>query len=787
MVFSSLVLFVIGASVAVSRDAAADPLFAAPFLSFDTGTKPWSVAIADLNADGRPDLAVANQGSNTVSVLLGNGDGRFLAKTDFGTGGSPRSVAIGDLNGDGRPDLAVANQGSNTVSVLLGNGDGTFGARTDHGTGSWPSAVAVGDFNGDLDPDLATANANSNTVSVLLGNGDGTFEAKTDFVTGGKPYCVAIGDLNGDGHPDLATANNGQNVNTVSVLLGDGNGAFGVKTDFVTGPGPNSVAIGDLNGDSKPDLVASYWADLVFLHTVSVLLGNGDGTFGAKTDYGAGGEPNSVAIGDLNGDGKPELVVANAGNSDNFGNTVSVLLGNGDGTFGATTDLHMGDTPYSVAMGDLNGDSRPDLVTPGSSRDRVSVRLGNGDGTFGAKANFGTGIEPHSVAIADLNGDGKPDLTTANSNPYPTMSVSVLLGSGDGTFGAMTNFGTGSYPRSVAIGDLNGDGKPDLATANFGNYLTPPGTTVSVLLGNGDGTFGTKTDFGVGVDPRSVAIGDLNGDTKPDLAVANYSSNTVSVLLGNGAGSFGEKTDFGTGINPRSVAIGDLNGDTKPDLAVANYSSNTVSVLLGNGDGTFAPKADFGAGMGTASVAIGDLNGDGRPDLATANRAHTVSVLLGNGDGTFAPKADFGAGMGPASVAIGDLNGDGKPDLATANCYSGTVSVLLNLGSTPTGVGPATSRPPGTFQLLASRPNPSRGMSEIRFLLPSACTVDVTLFDLAGRKVRSLAAGERSTPGEHSVRWDGRDASGAPIRDGVYLVQVRAGRNVGVRKLIVLR
>lgn len=243
---------------------------------------------------------------------------------------------------------------------------------------------------------------------------------------------------------------------------------------------------------------------------------------------------------------------------------------------------------------------------------------------------------------------------------------------------------------------------------------------------------------------------------------------------------------FDTGSTPYSVAIADLNGDGKPDLTTASYP-NTVSVRFGNGDGTFGAPTDYGTGSYCRLVAIGDLDGDGKPDLVTANvGTDSVSVLLGNGDGTFGPRMDFGTGLYPYSVAIGDLNRDGKLDLATANYGSHTVSVLLNIGTGTTGVDPGPSDSPRVFQILASKPNPSHGTSEIRFLLPSVRTVDVALFDLAGRKVRALVAGERLTPGEHSIRWDGRDASGAPTGSGVYLVQVRAGRDVGVRKLVVL-
>ncbi|MEK6289352.1 MAG: FG-GAP-like repeat-containing protein, partial [Acidobacteriota bacterium] len=227
------------------------------------------VAVGDFNGDGKLDLAVANELSAIVSILLGTGTGSFGAKTDFGTGGLPRSVAVRDFNGDGKLDLAVANSGDNTVSILLGTGTGSFGAKTDFGTGQSPFSVAVGDFNGDGKLDLATANGNGASVSILLGTGTGSFGAKTDFGTDTFPFfpfSVAVGDFNGDGKLDLAVAN--LNGDTVSIRLGTGTGSFGTKTDFATGSRPASVAVGDLNGDGKLDLAVANDSD----STVSILL-----------------------------------------------------------------------------------------------------------------------------------------------------------------------------------------------------------------------------------------------------------------------------------------------------------------------------------------------------------------------------------------------------------------------------------------------------------------------------------------------------------------------------------
>ena len=484
------------------------------------------------------------------------------------------------------------------------------------------------------------------------------------FDTGGQPVFVAVGDLNGDRTPDLVVANS---FAAVSVLLGNGDGTFGANTDLPIG-GATSVAIADLNADGKLDLAVTG------SNTVSVLLGNGDGTFGAKTDFTTGPGPASVAIGDLNADGKLDLAVANLNSS-----TVSVLLGNGDGTFGAKTDFTTGLIPRSVAIGDLDADGRPDLAVAANEAGAVSVLRGNGDGTFGPKTDIATGTLPYAVVVVDLNADGKLDLAVANFGSY---TVSVLLGNGEGTFGPKADFATGPGPRSLAIGDLNNDGNPDLAVTGYDDGADFHSNTVSVLIGNGNGTFGPNNHIPTGSVPMSVAIGDLNADGKLDLAVANLYSNTVSVLLGNGDGTFGAKTDFTTGQNrgstaiPGSIAIRDLNADGKPDLAVV---SDSVSVLLGNGDGTFGGRSNFGTGL--RSIAIGDLNADGRPDLAVVSGYSSVAVLLGNGDGTFGAETGFVTGDNARSVAIGDLNADGKPDLAVADSDPPwTVSVLLGNG-----------------------------------------------------------------------------------------------------------
>ncbi|WP_354699774.1 hypothetical protein DSM112329_00029 [Paraconexibacter sp. AEG42_29] len=743
-----------------------DGTFTASLESPSTGTGPFSVAVGDLNGDTIPDLVTANVNSNDVSVLLGDeagstgkGDGTFTASPESpSTGSNPYSVAVGDLNGDTIPDLVTANPGSDSVSVLLGDeaggtgrGDGTFTASPESpATGTDPYSVAVGDLNGDTIPDLVTANLNSNNVSVLLGDeagstgkGDGTFTASPESPrTGPSPRSVAVGDLNGDTIPDLVTAN--QNSNNVSVLLGDeagstgnGDGTFTASPESPqTGSNPYSVAVGDLNGDTIPDLVTAN-ADS---NDVSVLLGDeagstgkGDGTFTASPESPAtGASPFSVAVGDLDGDGIPDLVTANANSND-----VSVLLGDeagstgkGDGTFTASPESPAtGSLPYSVAVGDLNGDTIPDLVTANLSSNDVSVLLGDeagstgrGDGTFTASLESpATGSLPYSVAVGDLNGDTIPDLVTANLS---SNDVSVLLGNeagstgrGDGTFTAsLESPATGTDPFSVAVGDLNGDTIPDLVTANLGS------SSVSVLLGDeagstgkGDGTFTASPESpATGANPYSVAVGDLNGDTIPDLVTANGGSNSVSVLLGDEAGSTGKGDGTftaspqspATGNSPRSVAVGDLNGDGFRDLVTANAGANTATVMLQlppapPGVVSVAPgSVAFAATRAGASSVAGAVTFSNMTGAAVSVTGVTIS---GADAGQFAVDADGCSGTSVAdggSCVVQVVFAPGAAgsfsaslDVASSDPVSPTVSVALSGTGTRAGGGGGGSTP----------------------------------------------------------------------------------------------
>src|SRR5215472_722192 len=285
----------------------------------------------------------------------------------------------------------------------------------------------------------------------------------------------------------------------------------------------------------------------------------------------------------------------------------------------------------------------------------------------------GSGSQPTSVGVGDFNGNGKLDLAVAD---FVTDNVTIFLGNGNGTFQAGVNYAVQSAPDSVIVSDFDGDGKLDVVVRNNGS------NSVSILLGNGDGTFQAARNFATGNSPNFQTAGDFNGDGKLVLAVANGGDNTVSILLGNGDGTFQPRVDYPCGPSPAGVAAGDFNRDGKLDLVVTNYlGANTVSILLGNGDGTFQPPVSYATGATPVFVATGDFNRDGKLDLAVTNGSDsTVSVLLGNGDGTFQPHVDYAVGASPWMVASADIDADGKLDLAVANWGGVAVSVLRGNG-----------------------------------------------------------------------------------------------------------
>jgi uncharacterized repeat protein (TIGR01451 family) len=700
--------------------------------AFAAGDASWAPAVGDFDADGSRDLAVANLASNTVSVLLGDGDGTFAPAVDYAVGLAPRSVAVADVNGDAKEDLLVGNTNSAELSMLLGNGDGTFqtavtipgsagysvlvgdldgdgkpdlvaagfgsalAVRLGNGDGTWQAAVsipvtvggsgtavALADLNGDLKADLVVAQqADANSVWVLLGNGDGTFQTGVGYPAATQPWSVAMGDLDGDLDQDVVVVDNVTASAKVYVLRGNGNGTLQPAVGYDVGPSPEDVALADFDADGDLDVAVGV---VGLPGAVWVLRGNGDGTLQAAVEYRRTTPITGVAASDFDRDGKLDLAFTN---SQHRGANIGLLLGNGDGTF--QHDLHYpaGSIPQAVATADFNRDGNLDVALANSGETTVTVRLGVGDGTLLAKNDYPVGGNPFGVATGDFDGDGDSDFASANLGGGGA-TVTVRLGNGNGTFQAAVDYETIAGALDVQAADLNRDGKLDLVVLPFLGFY--------VLLGNGDGTFQTAVDFGTHTVQGNVAIGDVNGDQNPDLAVAGGGTNEVWLALGNGNGTFQASVAVPSGaIAPRSVAMGDFDADGRLDLAVAHFGCNpcgtsgvgSASVLRGNGNGTFQAAASYPTGSQAAYfVAAGDLSGDGRDDLAVVNfLPWTLSVLFSNLDGTLQPALAYAPQYDGSAVALADLDDDGGLDLVVANRTSNDVSILRN--HCTGGIGP---------------------------------------------------------------------------------------------------
>jgi len=495
--------------------------------------------------------------------------------------------------------------------------------------------------------------------------------------SGSDPMAVIFQDFNGDGRIDLASLNG---TNTVSIVLGETNATFALPVNYPISNSPYAFIAADLRKDNRVDLITVNMPNGVDAPgTVSVLLGNGDGTFAAHVDYDVGDYPTGVVAGDFNDDGKVDLAVSN-----NFDNTISILYGNGDGTFQPQVVVDVASGPMSIATGDFNGDGKLDLIASCVGSSVVSVLLNEGNGNF-MLINSPTelfGPDRSLVITGDFNGDGNIDAIISSQSQE---QLYFLAGEGNGSFkspAALSKKALGEI-YSLTSADINNDGKVDLA---FGS-IAPTG--LNVMLGEGNGKFKAPL-FSTTVGVMSIAFADVNGDGLPDVAVpATY--NTLDISLGDGKGQFGiSKTTSTPGpvYGPDSTVAADFNGDGKLDLAIAetNFPNGQVSVILGNGKGGFgSPIVSplLSEAINNEDLMYsGDFNGDGKPDLMIMDDYSTgFQVLLGNGDGTFKAPVDTILNT-TLSFAVGDFNGDGKTDVVVSTTVNAQelISIYLSNG-----------------------------------------------------------------------------------------------------------
>lgn len=664
--------FVLCALLLLGRFLSAFPLTAQTFKNptlISTATDPTTISQADLNGDGKIDLAYLDGGGPFVlHILLGNGDGTFRHGQDItlpnGIGGT---ITVADVNKDERPDLVLGGESpTGQIAVLLGNGDGTFAAPvisqfTPSGT-DFPtinSVIGVADFNGDGAVDLAASDGQNDAVYILLGNNTGSFTLKTSLFNGGGPVNVLTADLNGDGHIDLVVR--GSLAADATVYLGKGDGTFQAGVGYAGPHNIASVILRDMDGDGHLDMVVTG-----FNNTVDILHGNGDGTFAATSSGGTsngGPLPSLLAINDFNSDGILDLAVAT-------GNGICILLGKGNLAYGPPICYSGSPTAISAVMADFNRDGFEDFaeIAPGG----IALTFGIAGGTLQSADVYDLGEDPANLAVADFNGDNILDIAVNTTQPAPV----ILLGKSGGKFTvpAIPGPPTNSAAAGMYTGDFNGDGKADLLLTN-----TSPTTGATILFGTGNGTFSAPVVPPISTTPGSgvAVLGDFNHDGTTDIGVLDLQS--FDILLGERNNTFEIKNNFFGELDLEGVAVGDFNKDGKLDIVFSQDSANPLQIWLGNGDGTFNLGHQLPGINLPQVIAVADFDGDGNPDIASLEGFFSVvQIYYGNGDGTFQNPVNLPLEREYLQMQAIDIDNDGKPDLVFTD--NKVISIIHNLG-----------------------------------------------------------------------------------------------------------
>ncbi|CAF3314761.1 unnamed protein product [Rotaria socialis] len=677
----------------------------------EQGSAPSSVIVYDFNNDSQPDLVTNNAAGDSLLILFGNDNGTYDVKLSYSTGiGSfPERLCIGDLNNDKRMDIVIANYGSDSIGILIGENNGTFSnvITVAMAPGSKPVPVSVGDFNNDTQLDIVVGNTGLGGFTILHGHGDGNFtigmtyavqtavplaiyvgvffgygngnfSEGTFYLVGSLacPTCIVLSDLNNDTHLDfIITVFHG---GYIGVMFGYGNGTF---QKLITYPIDSttslySIALADLNKDDQLDVIVVDTANEV----VVILYAYTNGSLQLERRHSTGFRSNPYAVTTVQRKNKTEIdiVVTLLGTG-----YVAVLTEYDAAEFQNETRCLTGESSqsYSVTVGDFNGDRHLDIAVVNSGTDDLIIVFNSGNGTFERQIQYFIGFNafPAYVTTEHLNRDNYLDIVTVN---WKYNSISVLMGQNNGIFSIpkMYSTGLGSYPMVAAIGDINNDNRSDIIIANSGV------DSIGILFGYDYATFESYQNCSDNntLRPEGIITADFNNDGYLDIAVTLFQSNSISILLGYGNGSFELMKTISTGLNsqPYTLTAYDFNKDGSLDIAVVNSGTQEILILRGYGNGTFLNATRYPTEnvSSLTSIISADINNDNHVDMIVSNYyMDSIDILFGRGNFTFDSIATYSIGSpaAPQSVAVADFDNDSQLDIVVANHGANTVTVFL--------------------------------------------------------------------------------------------------------------